>query len=127
MAYFENQLFDESPEAWVHGPVYPSVYQRYRGFRFSPVATNAESIDLAYLNKALSSFEFSKDQIDFLDSVIKHYGGKSAFELEMRSHNELPWMEARSNLSDIDISQNPIHIGTMQKYFTSRIPEPNKV
>ncbi len=121
LAYFDNQLFDEIPEAWVHGPVYPTVYQKYKEFKFNPLASTKEFIDINTLTSDILEFNFTKDQNDFLSSVLKHYGSKSAFELEMRSHNELPWIDARKGLDDIDICQKQINIDIMKEYFKSRI------
>jgi uncharacterized phage-associated protein len=28
----ESVLFEEAPEAWVHGPVFPSLYAKYKGY-----------------------------------------------------------------------------------------------
>lgn len=123
LAYFDNQLFNETPEAWVHGPVYPSVYNKFKKFKFNPISTKNDSLSLNSLTSDILAFGFSKDQHEFFNNVINHYGGKSAFELEMRSHNELPWFEARKGLSDIDVSQRPINIDTMKSYFKSRLPK----
>ena len=32
LAYFGTPLFEEDIEAWMYGPVVPSVYEKYKGF-----------------------------------------------------------------------------------------------
>ena len=32
LAYFETPLFDEDIEAWMYGPVVPSMYEKYKEF-----------------------------------------------------------------------------------------------
>ena len=34
LANFDTPLFDEDMQAWTHGPVAPSVYEKYRGAGF---------------------------------------------------------------------------------------------
>ena len=40
----ENILFDEIPEAWIHGPVFPSLYLRFKSFNWNEIPRNKENI-----------------------------------------------------------------------------------
>ncbi len=36
----DEELFSEQLEAWVHGPVVPSVYRQYRDYGYNPIDIN---------------------------------------------------------------------------------------
>lgn len=116
LVYFDNKLFNETPEAWVHGPVYPSVYRAYKKYKAKPISFDS-GISRQLLDERLNSFGFSKDQIEYIEAVINSYGKKSALELELLSHRESPWLEARKGLSDYDLSSSPINIELMKSYY----------
>ncbi|WDF57575.1 MULTISPECIES: Panacea domain-containing protein [Flavobacterium] len=117
LVYFdENPLFEEVPEAWVHGAVYPSVYQQYKKFRAKPIVFDNQ-LKREELDKLFDSFGFNPDQKEFIDSVLLTYGKKEAFELEILNHREKPWLEAREGLEYFDISSRPISLKTMCNYY----------
>lgn len=58
-AFYDKELFNDDFEAWVHGPVIPSIYHEYKSYEYNP-------IDLNYNLK-----EFNKDVIDLLEYVKK--------------------------------------------------------
>ena len=118
LVYFNSQLFNEAPEAWVHGPVYPSVYQQYKKFQFMPIEIDENSTKQK-TDVLFNSFNLSTDQKQFMEEVLKFYGGKSALELELATHREKPWIEARRGLADYEIASYPIKIDTMKDYYTA--------
>lgn len=79
-------LFDEPVQAWVHGPVVPGIYQRFRDFGWRPISVNPEKPP------------FDPDTEEHLVEVMRVYGGFSAYELELMTHQERPWLEARGDL-----------------------------
>ncbi len=85
--HLDNRLFDERPEAWVHGPVFPELYKKYKSFGYDEIKESEEPPLL------------SNDVKDILDDVWGVYGSFSANELESISHQEKPWINARENYS----------------------------
>lgn len=118
LVYFDSQLFNQIPEAWVHGRVYPTVYKRYKKYQAKPIWID-ESYPQKKTDELFNSFGFTDEKKTFLSSVIRFYSNRSALELEILTHRELPWLEAREGLSDYDLSSNPISIETMKNYYTS--------
>lgn len=47
-AFYNKFLFDEDCQAWVHGPVYPDVYYRYRDYKFDTIECTAEIDDSVF-------------------------------------------------------------------------------
>lgn len=118
----ENIYEDEIlPEAWVHGPVYPMIYDEYKSFTFKPIIPDSaieESLD-----DSLKKISLNEDQIDLIQQVLNKYGIKSAFELEFLSHSESPWIEARKNLKPHISSNNIISKQIMINYYSSLLSE----
>ncbi len=89
-------LFDEEPEAWIHGPVFPSLYNKYRDYGFNEVSQK-ETVEIE-----------NDDLVSFLDNVWEIFGKYSADELEYMTHQEDPWKNARKGISPIEPSNNKI-------------------
>jgi len=106
---FKNKpLFDEDIEAWVHGPVVKSVYLKFKKKGFNPIKD--------FDNKKIE--EIDKDTQNFLDEIWRVYGKFDAQYLEMLTHSEMPWQEARDGLSACDHSDKKISLETMKKYYS---------
>ena len=98
------KLFADSPVAWVHGPAFPNVYIKYRNCECDAITTNMKnSID--------------KDLSVILDLIIKTYGNFSYEYLESMTHQEDPWIKARSGLDPFESSSNIINDIDIFQYF----------
>lgn len=100
-------LFKGEFQAWVHGPVNPDLYNRYRQYGWDPILTRPENIDL----------DSSEEQI--LNEVWDAYGGFDAKYLEALTHNEDPWKIAREGLPEDAYSNVVIKEKDMHKYYSS--------
>lgn len=94
-------------QAWVHGPVSPVLYAKYRdsGWNELPQLKDAGTLP--------------EDIVQLLESVWVTYGEKGGNELEALSHKELPWIKARKDLSDFDPSSELISTSDMKSYYQS--------
>lgn len=122
-----SQLFDEAPQAWVNGPVYPEIYHRYKNSAFNmcdhlTVASFGATEDTALSEvKALSDkMKLTPEQIDVIDSVIRLYGTKTQNQLIFVTHSEQPWCDARGDLLPYEPSNNTISLDTMYGYYKAR-------
>ena len=77
----EARLFDESPEAWEHGPVFRSLYDDMKSDKFKENNNEVKKI--------------SPNIKNFLSYIYVVYGKYSGNELENMTHSELPWQKAR--------------------------------
>ncbi len=107
----DERLFSERIEAWVHGPAVPAVYRKFKGFEFNPIELDTSSI----------SFGFSKKQSNLLDNIWSVYGKYDAEYLEALSHSELPWQEARKEISVSEPSHNVINLATAKKFYAGKL------
>ena len=87
-------IFEEDCRAWVHGPVFPAVYEMFRDFKYNPI-DDARFALLVGTEDVLTDDE--KRVIDLVVNTFGMYGGKV---LERITHNETPWKEARKGYGD---------------------------
>jgi len=107
LAFFKKPLFNDEIQAWVHGPVIPSIYKKYKKFQWNPIT---DSIKKPTLDLKTN---------DFLGLVSKAYFYRDPYELELMTHQEKPWINARKGLKPEVNSSNAIHEKDMQNYFIS--------
>lgn len=112
-AFYDKELFNDDFEAWVHGPVIPSIYHEYKSYEYNP-------IDLNYNLK-----EFSNDVIDLLEYVKKNYAKYDAKYLEEITHKEEPWLLSRTGLDPDERSDKTIPKSNIAAYFTSYVLQPD--
>lgn len=105
LAFRGVPAFDDPIEAWVHGPVVRSVYGSYKQYRWNPIV---EEIAVDPIEPDLKAIT---------DSVLEAYGGESGYQLEIRTHGEPPWLEARAGIPADQESRAQLKIGTMKTFF----------
>lgn len=89
-----QKLFEENPQAWIHGPVFRTLFDSMKNYK--------------NFSKTNEIGEIEKDITDFLDVIYSVYGKYSGNELEKLTHSELPWIKARCGLKPYEFSSNPI-------------------
>jgi uncharacterized phage-associated protein len=118
-----NSIIDEEFEAWVHGPVIPSVYQEYKKFSYSSIFIEYEDgLDSSKFIKAFES-ENQKYESHFslIEAVLNKYGSLSSRDLELLSHSEKPWIITRKNFSPIDNCSEIIDKTLIREFYSSLI------
>jgi uncharacterized phage-associated protein len=102
-------MFSAVFEAWVHGPVSPMLYRKYRGSGFEDIRRprNAPRVTL----RAEAS--------ELLESVWLTYGKSTGNALEVLSHSEPPWIIARGRLEPHEPCTTPVSPKDMKRYYRS--------
>lgn len=85
LALCDRPLFDEDFQAWTHGPVVPSLFQRFNGMGWNPLPAPEED----------NCGELDAEVESLLEEVYTLYGEHSAKYLEQLTHSEEPWLNAR--------------------------------
>jgi uncharacterized phage-associated protein len=111
-----KKLFKEPIEAWVHGPAVRELYVQYKNFGFNPIN---EKIDA-------SSIKIPTEDKKLLDEVWDVYGKLDAGYLEMLTHSEKPWQDARSGLQSYESSEVEITPKSMKDFYSARLAEVKK-
>lgn len=109
-----KKIFDAPIEAWVHGPAVQEVYSAYKEFGFGNITTSINARDLEIL---------TADEKKVLDDVWKAYGKFDANYLEILTHSEAPWQEARAGIAADEACSNEISPESMKAYYERRLKE----
>ena len=110
LAIYKKPLFDEDFQAWVHGPVIPELYNRYRQYGWRPIQEEVEP-------------NLPEEVLAFLSEVADEYFACDAYELEQMTHLEDPWNRARGNLPPDAPSNEIVFKEWMKEYYGSRVEE----
>lgn len=103
--HIDNVLFEEKPQAWLHGPVFPTLYKDYNRYGWNDIPKEKKKI------------KFTKELEDFLDNIWSVFGKYDADELEYMTHQELPWINARKGVPLTAASKNVISDKDMFLYY----------
>lgn len=121
LANFKKALFAENFQAWIHGPVLPSIYKKYKKYGCNPITNFKKTLDDIRKEGVIS-----KQLFEFLEEVARVYMSYEAFQLETATHNEKPWQEARGVLAlDARCSQS-ISKTTMTHFYKNLLHESRK-
>ena len=84
LAKLQQPLFFDHIEAWQHGPVVPSLWNKYKDFGYKPLPAPDRTID----HKG-----FSWEIRGLLHEVAHSYEHLSDWELRNKTHMESPWLD----------------------------------
>ena len=87
--FTDNFIFKEDCEAFMNGPVFKSVYERYKTFGYEEI--NKDILANTKLN-------LEDVERNIVESIIKFYSCYSGKVLEQMTHNEAPWLITRTNI-----------------------------
>lgn len=101
-----RKLFNGEFEAWIHGPVNRQLYTNYAGNGWNVIAYDPER-----------GCNVTKEQSDFLETILQVFGGYDADQLENMTHQERPWIEARAGIPANQPSCNIISDEMMREFY----------
>lgn len=124
LVYFDDGVVDDDFEAWVHGPVCPTVYKEYKTFGYNPIKLDYKGLSSSQF---INNFKQQKiktkedeNKIAMIDAVFNKYGNLSSLQLELLTHSEYPWIDAREGLSPIDTGNRIINEETMRTFYSRK-------
>jgi uncharacterized phage-associated protein len=108
---FEEPLFEEDFEAWVHGPVIREVFNHYKE---ESLLNNI--LPSGTLNYNIEDY-LSEEQVEVINDVLDEYGKQSPYHLECLTHDEFPWKKARRGYGSSDCCEETISKKTMENFY----------
>jgi len=108
LVWENTPLFEDKIEAWMNGPVIPTLFERHKG------KLHLNSNELSGTSELLSN-----SQKETIEEVIRFYADKSAQWLNDLTHREKPWRDARHGLSSNHRGNNEISLASMHEYYSS--------
>lgn len=115
-AFNKSFMFSENCEAWLHGPVYRDVYEKYKEYKCNPLEPEKE----------IHTAEFSAEEKSILDAVINDFCCYNGKILEEFTHSEKPWLTARKGIEADKPSNVIIQKEWIADFFTE-ICEQNNI
>jgi len=109
LANFGGPLFADDFEAWMYGPVIPSLYRKYRDYGNGPIPRSRRELDLDDRTREL------------LDEVWDVYGIYSPTQLMNLTHREGPWIEARGDIDPGAPCKCVISKEAMRDYYAAKL------
>lgn len=113
LALHEQPLFGEDCQAWIHGPVYPEVYDMFRDFKYNPI----DDARFALLKGTEDGLSAEEKRVVAL--VVDTFGMYSGKVLEAITHNEAPWVEARQGYGDTIRSSEILPKERIREYYAA--------
>ncbi len=107
LVWDEKALFDDPIEAWINGPVVPSLFRQLK------TAFNVKSENIPGNATVLNS-----EQKDTINAVLEFYGQKTSQYLSDLTHLEEPWKEARKGIPDSERGSREITHASMIEYYS---------
>lgn len=108
IAFFGKSLIKEDCQAWVHGPVYPNIYNKFRSYGREIIQVNVD-YDIEDI--------LDDSRRELLNAIINYFGYYNGTALEKMSHIETPWIAARAGLQPDENSNKVISKKSMKDYF----------
>ena len=119
LAFFDKPIFDDDFQAWVHGPVLADLYHQFKEFRWEPIKSELGETELKVFNESMNGN--IKEIVN--DVILKYYYTLTAYQLELSTHNEDPWKNARKGLAIDDSSEKVIEKNDIKSFYRKFIVE----
>lgn len=107
-ALYNQKLIDTTFEAWIHGPVSPELYTRYKDWGGLNIILSEEDIH---------NVNISEEQKQFLKTIFLAYEQYSGDDLEKLTHKEEPWKDARKNFKPDQICRVQISDDSIKTFY----------
>jgi uncharacterized phage-associated protein len=104
-----EELFSDEFQAWAHGPVVRSIYDRFSEQKWAPI----EPVETAP--------EFDQRTHSFLEQLYCKYGEYGAKMLERLTHDHAPWKDVRGDLPPTARCEKIIAKTAMRDFYASKI------
>lgn len=120
LAIYDKVLFPEKFQAWVHGPVSRVIYDRFKQDK-----SLYSDISLSDMDQTFDPNKLSSEQRKHIEEVLDVYAKYTAMQLELMTHEEDPWIEARKGYLDTQRCEVEISEKTMTDYYRKRLGDGN--
>lgn len=108
LAMFGSPLFDEEIEAWMYGPVVPSVYSHFKSHGNNGIMPEVDE-----------PVTLTDEEENLFNEVYDIYGRYSAYGLMDMTHSESPWKSTQPGVGNIITKEK------MTEFFKTRIDGEN--
>lgn len=130
LAYFDEPLIKEEPEAWPFGPVFTSSHNEYKQFEFNNISISDLYKDYdddpeKFIQSLIKKTKLEPIQVELIRAVLLKYGSFVALDLELISNNDPPWLNARKGLKEFENRSIPITHESVLETYKQLLPKNN--
>lgn len=116
LVFFDRPIINAEFEAWAHGPCIRSLFERFKHQEhlglYDPIKKehlhNGEDVFSKYIHKETD---------EHINGVLDSYGDLSGIELEILTHEEKPWQQARGSAGPFEKCNTIISKEIMKAYY----------
>lgn len=116
LAFGRGRLFNDTFQAWVHGPVNRTIYDR-----FSDTKTLYSIVDDSDIRSSFNPESMDTAAKQHIDNVLDVYARYSGTDLEILTHSEQPWTLARGGISELERCDTEIDDAVMASYYRAKL------
>ncbi|RKZ39995.1 MAG: hypothetical protein DRR16_23860 [Candidatus Parabeggiatoa sp. nov. 3] len=116
LAFYGKKLFAEDFQAWIHGPINRTLYDRFVSTKSLYSDIERDDISPEFELNALSV-----QNRNHLDTILETDAKFSGVQLEEMTHKETPWIEARKGYRSSQRCEEPINAVVMREYYAARL------
>jgi uncharacterized phage-associated protein len=116
LAFYGKKLFLEDFQAWIHGPINRTLYDRFVSTKSLYSDIERDDISPEFEINALS-----EQERNHLDTILETYAKFSGVQLEEMTHKETPWIYARKGYRSSQRCEEPINPELMREYYAARL------
>lgn len=118
LGIYKDKFMDAEFEAWVHGPVCRQLYERFKDSKPLYATIGVEDV----IDKNAKE-KIAIEDIEFIDYILENYARFSGSQLEIMTHAETPWIEARGNANPMEKCNGVITESSMKAYYGKKYEE----
>jgi uncharacterized phage-associated protein len=119
LVLLDRELIKEDFQAWVHGPVIPTLFKEYSYLSFIPIIRE----DLKEGSRNEIEKQFEQEILKVLEEVEQDYFWKETCYLEVLVKQEEPWRLTRNGIPKDEHCQKIIPKKLMIKYYSKFVEE----
>jgi uncharacterized phage-associated protein len=120
LAFYGKKLFDENFQAWIHGPISRTLYDR-----FALTKSLYSDIERDDISTEFELNSLSEQDRNHLDTILETYAKFSGVQLEEMAHQERPWIDARKGYRSSQRCEETINSEVMKEYYAARLKANN--
>ncbi len=116
LAFYNQKLFTGRFQAWIHGPVNRVVYNRFKDSKYMYSEVTLADVKN---HKAVEGLSY-KEKVH-VNVILDEYAKYSPTQLELMTHSEDPWLQAREGYGPNDRCEELIDEDLMRDYYKKRL------
>lgn len=109
MALYNKPMINCTFEAWAHGPVCRELWEKLHEHTYYPIPKNTLKDEAIFITDT--------DALELIERVWETYKEFNGYQLEVLTHQESPWINARGDTPEFQKCTSIISQEDMRAYY----------